>query len=461
MKKFFMLTRDKFASLRLTYGLLLALLFSFFIEKSHAQPTNLVINFGLGVQNVALSNHGTFSSGLVQATAGGAFKQFHFNVGNDNMKWAGTIVPQDETRNSVQVYLGTGAYYFTPTTASNSKELEANVAFNFYYTFNITNNAASNNSIGIMESNYIPVDITSVAQTPALSVLNVNTPAAIVITTSGTPANGITGSPVENIFVRYTTDNFMTSSFVKATIVGTTSTAVIPGQPAGTQVCYYALSTLYNTTGIFTISHANADVVPFKVNNNGNAYYKYTVESLILPVELTSFKGEKKGNAVYLKWQTLSEQNNAGFEIERSADGQRWERIGFVQGNKSTTTASNYQYIDANPKFGANYYRLGQIDFNGKKENSPIVMINFDTQGSKLTISPNPVKAGEILTIGELDEKTEAITLTDMFGRTIWQSKTIGTGLVKIALPSSIPKGTYLLVLDSKDNKSVKSIVIQ
>ena len=461
MKNFFMLIYDKFANLKLTYGLSLALLFSFFIEKSHAQPTNLVINFGLGVQNVALSNHGTFSSGLVQATAGGAFKQFHFNVGNDNMKWAGTISPQDETRNSDEVYLGTGAYYFTPATASNSKELEANVALNSYYTFNITNNATSNNSIGIMESNYIPVNITSVAQTPALSVLNVNTPAAIVITTSGTPANGITGSPAENIFVRYTTDNFATSSFVKATIVGTTSTAVIPGQVAGTQVCYYVLSTLYNNTGIFTISHENADVVPFKVNNNGNAYYKYDVVNLILPVELTSFKADKKGNSVYLKWQTQSEQNNAGFEIERSVDGQGWERIGFVQGNKSTNTSSNYQYIDANPKLGSNYYRLRSIDFNGKKENSPVVMINYETQGGKFTISPNPVKAGEVLTIGELDEKTEAITLTDITGRTIWKSKTIDNGIVKIDLPSSLPRGTYLLVIDSKSNKTVKNIIIQ
>ncbi|MGB0864738.1 MAG: WD40/YVTN/BNR-like repeat-containing protein, partial [Saprospiraceae bacterium] len=66
----------------------------------------------------------------------------------------------------------------------------------------------------------------------------------------------------------------------------------------------------------------------------------------LLPVELTYFKGENVNQANHLSWQTASEQNNEGFEIERSTNGTDWETIGFVQGNGTTLEVSDYEFID-------------------------------------------------------------------------------------------------------------------
>ena len=68
-----------------------------------------------------------------------------------------------------------------------------------------------------------------------------------------------------------------------------------------------------------------------------------------------------------LTWQTASELNNAGFEVERSADAKQWEVLGFVNGHGTTMEANDYKYLDAQPMRGMNYYRLSQTDFDGNE----------------------------------------------------------------------------------------------
>lgn len=88
-----------------------------------------------------------------------------------------------------------------------------------------------------------------------------------------------------------------------------------------------------------------------------------------LPVELTSFTSEVNVNSVNLNWSTSSEENNSGFNIERSnVRGQtsdEWIKIGYTQGHGSTTSPNIYQFNDRNLNTGKYKYRLKQIDFNG------------------------------------------------------------------------------------------------
>jgi hypothetical protein len=75
-------------------------------------------------------------------------------------------------------------------------------------------------------------------------------------------------------------------------------------------------------------------------------------------VELTSSSGETTSKGKHLHWQTASEENNKGFDIERSIDGKNWETIDFVQGNGTTLMTQDYTYIDKNPVNENSYYRL-------------------------------------------------------------------------------------------------------
>ncbi len=82
----------------------------------------------------------------------------------------------------------------------------------------------------------------------------------------------------------------------------------------------------------------------------------------LLPVELASFTATVNDNEVRLSWQTATETNNGGFEIERLQDS--WQNVGFVEGHGTTTNEQNYSFIDKNLSPGKYQYRLKQIDYD-------------------------------------------------------------------------------------------------
>ncbi|MBK7228595.1 MAG: T9SS type A sorting domain-containing protein [Ignavibacteriales bacterium] len=117
----------------------------------------------------------------------------------------------------------------------------------------------------------------------------------------------------------------------------------------------------------------------------------------IIPVELTSFTISTNGPDVILRWSTATELNNFGFEIERKVgSGQssvgNFEKIGFVNGQGTTTQKNEYSFADKNMVEGNYFYRLKQIDFGGNFEYSQIVEINWSSYTSyKLEQNyPNP-----------------------------------------------------------------------
>ncbi len=100
-----------------------------------------------------------------------------------------------------------------------------------------------------------------------------------------------------------------------------------------------------------------------------------TTGSSLLPVELVSFTATSKRLHAQLAWKTATEVNNAGFEIERRAEGVSnlkdgtqsvWTKAGFVEGNGTTNSPKEYSFVDKNLKAGKYSYRLKQIDRDGK-----------------------------------------------------------------------------------------------
>ncbi|HEY6906439.1 MAG TPA: M14 family zinc carboxypeptidase, partial [Ignavibacteriaceae bacterium] len=113
------------------------------------------------------------------------------------------------------------------------------------------------------------------------------------------------------------------------------------------------------------------------------------------PVELVSFTAVNKENGIELIWNTSTETNNRGFEVQRSEignQGSKWEKIGFTKGNGTTTLNHNYSYIDENLAPGKYLYRLKQIDFSGSFEYSDIVEAEVNTPGQFVLEQnyPNP-----------------------------------------------------------------------
>jgi hypothetical protein len=92
----------------------------------------------------------------------------------------------------------------------------------------------------------------------------------------------------------------------------------------------------------------------------------------ILPVELTSFTAELSNQKPLLRWETATEKDNARFEIERSANGETYSRIGIVNGSGTTSQPHTYSFYDYSAAAGIWYYRFKQVDFNGSYSYSPL-----------------------------------------------------------------------------------------
>ena len=155
-----------------------------------------------------------------------------------------------------------------------------------------------------------------------------------------------------------------------------------------------------------------------------------------------------------LYWTTGLEIDNDFFEIQRSSDGRQWTKIGTVRGRKNTLDTSRYAFQDRNPLDGINYYRLRQVDLDGRFDYSNVITIE-NKSISSFEIIPNP--AYESISIVSNIEKGKA-ELISLNGTVLW-SDFFNTSTLSLDL-STIPKGIYFVkILDKNGNQQVQKIV--
>ncbi|UCH66077.1 MAG: T9SS type A sorting domain-containing protein [Ignavibacterium sp.] len=142
--------------------------------------------------------------------------------------------------------------------------------------------------------------------------------------------------------------------------------------------------------------------------------------SAIVPVELTSFTASVGNSEVLLSWVTATETNNLGFEVERSTTNAGWIKIGFVDGNGTTTESHSYSYRDDVSSINALSlrYRLKQIDFNGEYEYSDVVLVDnlAPTDYVLAQNYPNPFNPSTTIKFGLPEKSDVAITIYNSLG---------------------------------------------
>jgi len=112
-----------------------------------------------------------------------------------------------------------------------------------------------------------------------------------------------------------------------------------------------------------------------------------------LPVTLASFGTAARGTGVALNWATASEQNSAHFEVQRGTDGVQFKSIGQLAAAGNSQTAKAYQYFDAAPVRPISYYRLKQVDLDGRTTYGPVAVVQLAGAATAppLAFFPNPV----------------------------------------------------------------------
>jgi len=178
------------------------------------------------------------------------------------------------------------------------------------------------------------------------------------------------------------------------------------------------------------------------------------VEEGSLPVSIGSFTVKQVQIEIQLDWNTYSEINNRGFDVERSGEGTSFEKIGFVNGKGNSNLENWYSFIDHSPKEGVNHYRLKQMDVDGNSRYYPVRTIRFKTTKTSITLYPNPAKSFLFID-GNGENVNGTLFLVDGSGRVVLQRNISSSNKVKIDL-SKLPAGRYLYRLDNLKGTFIK-----
>lgn len=172
------------------------------------------------------------------------------------------------------------------------------------------------------------------------------------------------------------------------------------------------------------------------------------VPTFIVPVELTSFTGSINNGIVSLLWQTATEKNNQGFEVQRKIEN-RWETVGFVNGKGTSTEVNRYSFIDNLTKVttsGSISYRLQQIDLDGKATYTKEVMISYSSTPKSFSLSqnyPNPFNPSTTILFALPFDSNVKISIYKVTGE-----------LVKVLLNATKSAGNYDITLNTSDEKT-------
>jgi len=241
----------------------------------------------------------------------------------------------------------------------------------------------------------------------------------------------------------------------------------IPIDTVGTDVINYLDTGLSaNTTYTYRV---------YAYSTEGNSAYSNLAEATtFIPVELTSFTAEINGRDVMIKWETATETNNQGFDIERKTDSE-WEKIGFKDGKGSTTEPTDYSFVD---KFtyksykGTITYRLKQMDFDGTYEYSNEIEVDADFTPKEYTLYqnyPNPFNPTTTIKFSLPFESNVRISVYNILGELV---NVVVDELKEVGFhnyvwnASNLASGIYIYTIDakavdgSKNYSSVKKMIL-
>ncbi|NUN07648.1 MAG: S8 family serine peptidase [Ignavibacteriaceae bacterium] len=189
------------------------------------------------------------------------------------------------------------------------------------------------------------------------------------------------------------------------------------------------------------------------------------VNYFAVPVEGWTFIAGQEGGDITLKWQTVSENNNKGFEIQRSPDKSNWKSLAFVDGNGTTLLPHSYQYTDKSAPVGRNYYRLKQIDFSGGISYSEVLEARKILPGEFTLYQnyPNPFNPQTTISFHLPSRQFILIKISDILGNTV---ANIAEGMYEAGehslsfSPDGLPSGVYFYTLSSGERSRSRKMLI-
>ena len=270
-----------------------------------------------------------------------------------------------------------------------------------------------------------------------------------------------------NGYWNFAASNGLTGGTYNATLTAQGFTGV---QDYTTLVMLKRLSTInqwtLEGTHVTTIGSNNAPVLS-RTGLAGYGNFGVGGDTLFntLPVTLVSLSAKNINGDAIISWTTSTEINNKGFEVERSLNGRTFSKINFVKGAVNSSVLHNYfvtdSYVFANNNASVIYYRLKQVDLNGKFTYSDEVSVSSDNIEAEDNIKsfPNPFSSDININISTKAENTVHVNIFDIRGQLVHSSSFVanqGEGIYKVENLDGFAGGIYFVRVES--NGDVKTI---
>ena len=181
---------------------------------------------------------------------------------------------------------------------------------------------------------------------------------------------------------------------------------------------------------------------------------------------LVNLTASAHNNKVTLRWATLTEMDNRGFEVYRSTDGTNWQYAGFVAGAGNSNIRVDYSFEDNNLSPKKYYYRLKQVDHNGQYKFSNIAAVTlYDRDQYTLGQNfPNPFNKHTLIEFSVPSRQQVRIILMDMKGRTIRTllDETRSAGAHTISFSNEgLSSGMYLYKMEAGGFSAVRKMIVR
>ena len=183
-----------------------------------------------------------------------------------------------------------------------------------------------------------------------------------------------------------------------------------------------------------------------------------------LPITLISFNAQKlNATAAVLNWTTSQEFNSSYFDVERSNDAINFNYLGRVAAAGNSSSPLQYSFTDLMPLMGMDYYRLKEVDLDGRSVYTPARLLRFEGNGESIKYYPNPTK-GILTIVLPVQAVTEpmVINISNVSGIVVEQIKMTTNGNSNVTLNMNrFARGTYFIQVKTSTMNSTQRVVLQ
>lgn len=228
---------------------------------------------------------------------------------------------------------------------------------------------------------------------------------------------------------------------------------------------YYWTATPKNatTTQRRAFAYSTAGIHNAAIDNKIGYSMRLVKEVSVTSVSLGSYSVVKQNNIALIRWNTVSEQNNSFFEVQRSTDGLNYQTLKIVAGVGTTNLPQYYRYTDDTPFNGVNYYRIKQVDLNGNYTYLGVRAVTFRLADKSFVVYPNPSVGRLYIRLLVATEEKINVRLIDIAGRIVHQESIPANKLqadYQLNLVGTPTKGLYILEIKGKNISEKTKITI-